>query len=369
MTSAAAAASKAGAAAATSRPSAAAAAAAPRALVWLRNDLRTHDNPALAAAAAAVARGEASSVVPFVPFDPRNHGRSPLCGFPKTGAFRAKFRIEAADDLRRRLRALGSGLVVRPQPPEEIVVELFSRANATGEGGDGGGGSGGSGGGGGGIVFVADEPFSEEREAVEAVKKALAAFSSPSSSSQQQQQPVLRVVEPRGGANTLLHPDDLDFGRDMERLPDLFTAFRTAVERDWAVRAPVPAPAKGSLPLPLGDAELAAEMTAEALPVARVEDLAPLIKRACASQGVEPYELETPGPEELKRLAVIDFKGGETAAYARLNHYLFGTKAASTYFETRNGAISFLFWREGGREGERKGSERESGTKRRKTKA
>ena len=346
-TAAAAAAAKAGtaaaaaAAAATSRPSAAAA-SAPRALVWLRNDLRTHDHPALAAAAAAVARGEASAVVPFVPFDPRNHGRSTLCGFPKTGAFRAKFRLEACADLRRRLRALGSGLVVRPQPPEEIVVELlFSKGDGGGEGGEG------SGSGGGGIVFVSDEPFSEEREAVEAVKKALATFSSssssssPSSSSSSSSPVVLRVVEPRGGANTLLHPDDLDFGRDggVERLPDLFTAFRTAVEKEWAVRAPVPAPAKGSLPLPLGDAELAAEMTAETLPIARVEDLNPLVKRACESQGVEPYELKTPDAEEVKRLAVMDFEGGETAAYARLNHYLFGSKAASTYFETRNGTM------------------------------
>lgn len=321
MTSAAAAASGAGAkagiagAAATPRP------ATPQAFVWLRNDLRTHDNPALAAAAAAVARGEASSVVPFVPFDPRNHGRSALCGFPKTGAFRSKFRIEAAADLRRRLTALGSGLVVRLQPPEEIVVELIPKSVAALEREDGNGG---------GIVFVSDEPFSEEREAVEAVKKALSTLPSPQSA-------VLRVVEPRGGCNTLLHPDDLDFGTDMERLPDLFTAFRTAVEKDWSVRAPIAAPAKGSLPLPLGDAELTAEMTTAPFPITRVEDLNPLIKRACESQGGIPYELKSPEEEETKKLAVMEFQGGETAAYARLNHYLFGSKAASTYFETRNG--------------------------------
>jgi len=295
---------------------------APRALVWLRNDLRTHDNPALAAAAAAVARGEASSVIPFVPFDPRNHGRSTLCGFPKTGNFRAKFRLEAAADLRRRLVALGSGLVVRPQAPEEIVVELLTTASSGKEEEKNNGG---------GIVFVADEPFSEEREAVEAVQRALSTLpSSPHPS-------VLRVVEPRGGANTLLHPDDLNFGPGMERLPDLFTAFRTEAEEGWRVRAPVAAPATRALPLPEADADLAAEMTSSALPITRVEDLNPLIRRACEAQGVEPYELKTPDEEELRKLSVMDFKGGETAAYARLNHYLFGSKAASTYFETRNG--------------------------------
>lgn len=297
----------------------------PRALVWLRNDLRTHDNAALAAAAAAVARGEASSVVPFVPFDPKNHNRSTLCGFPKTGVFRSKFRIEAAADMRQRLVSLGSGLVVRMQPPEEIVVELLSKPSFQG------GEETSSSAGGGGIVFVADEPFTEEREAVEAVRRALSTLSSSSSP-----QPVIRVVEPRGGANTMLHPDDLDFGSSMERLPDLFTAFRTAVEKDWTVRAPVPAPAKGALPLPRDDARLTAEMTTDTLPLTRVEDLNPLVKRACKSQGMDPYELKTPSKED-EELGVMGFKGGETAAYARLNHYLFGSKAASTYFETRNG--------------------------------
>ena len=80
-------------------------------------------------------------------------------------------------------------------------------------------------------------------------------------------------------------------------------------------------------------------MTAAVLPLTRVEDLGPLIRRACESQGVAPYELATPAEEGVRKLAVLDFEGGETAAYARLNHYLFGSKAASTYFETRNGTI------------------------------
>lgn len=142
----------------------------------------------------------------------------------------------------------------------------------------------------------------------------------------------------------MLHPDDLDFGsnnsNNVERLPDLFTAFRNAVEgKDrWKLRAPLPAPAKGALPLPYDDEVLTNEMTTAPFPLQRVEDLNPLIARACEAQGVAPYELETPDSEEVKR-GVMDFKGGETAAYARLNHYLFGSRAASTYFETRNGML------------------------------
>ena len=35
----------------------------------------------------------------------------------------------------------------------------------------------------------------------------------------------------------------------------------------------------------------------------------------------------------------IDFVGGEPAALARLQHYLWGTNAIADYFNTRNGMI------------------------------
>ena len=37
--------------------------------------------------------------------------------------------------------------------------------------------------------------------------------------------------------------------------------------------------------------------------------------------------------------AVLPFKGGETEAIARLNHYFFETNCISEYKETRNGLI------------------------------
>jgi len=229
--------------------------------------------------------------------------------------------------------ALGSGLVVRLQSPEEAIVDLFKSSRSSSFTG--------------GIVFVADEPYSEEREAVEAVRKTLSALSTSSSSSSSSAPTAaaaasLRVVEASGGANSMLHPDDLDFGsrNNMDRLPDLFTAFRNAVEgKDrWKLRKPLPAPSKGSLPLPADDEILKAEMTTSPFPLQRVEDLNHLIAKTCESLGFAPYKLETPNPEGVKK-GVMEFKGGETAAYARLNHYLFGSKAASTYFETRNGML------------------------------
>lgn len=35
----------------------------------------------------------------------------------------------------------------------------------------------------------------------------------------------------------------------------------------------------------------------------------------------------------------MDFKGGEPAALARLQHYLWGSDAIASYFDTRNGMI------------------------------
>lgn len=35
----------------------------------------------------------------------------------------------------------------------------------------------------------------------------------------------------------------------------------------------------------------------------------------------------------------IDFVGGESAALGRLRHYLWDTRAVSTYFDTRNGML------------------------------
>ena len=37
--------------------------------------------------------------------------------------------------------------------------------------------------------------------------------------------------------------------------------------------------------------------------------------------------------------AALPARGGETAALARLQHYLWGSDAARTYFDTRNGML------------------------------
>ena len=60
---------------------------AERVLVWLRNDLRIHDNEAMDAAI----RNRPQSLSVVYCLDPRHFGKTRLCGFPKTGSFRARF--------------------------------------------------------------------------------------------------------------------------------------------------------------------------------------------------------------------------------------------------------------------------------------
>ncbi|CAN1566957.1 PhrB Deoxyribodipyrimidine photolyase [Fimbriimonadaceae bacterium] len=97
---------------------------------------------------------------------------------------------------------------------------------------------------------------------------------------------------------TLIHPKDLPF--TIEELPNLFTTFRKAVESDWRIRpiAPLPKPQ----PLPEID--------------------------------IDPGEV----PASLD-LAKSPFPGGESAALARVKHYLWDTNRLRTYKETRNGML------------------------------
>lgn len=84
-----------------------------------------HDNEALLRAWQG-----AATVVPVYCFDPRTFSTTHYFGFPKTGALRARFLLEAVEDLRRRLQSMQSNLVVRVGPPEVVLPELAARLGA-----------------------------------------------------------------------------------------------------------------------------------------------------------------------------------------------------------------------------------------------
>lgn len=89
-----------------------------KSVMWFRRDLRTHDLPALAAAA------EAGTVIPCFVFDDRLlHGRF-------ESAARTGFLLGCLSCLRDDLRSLGSDLLVRRGRPEEEIPKLASECAA-----------------------------------------------------------------------------------------------------------------------------------------------------------------------------------------------------------------------------------------------
>lgn len=124
---------------------------------------------------------------------------------------------------------------------------------------------------------------------------------------QRQEREVAAVAHLRLHApNTLLLPGDLPFA--LERLPHVFTAFRHKVEKLSPVREPLPEPQR----IPSPKEWRGRALGEDALPHAPIMD--------------DPR-------------AALRFTGGRAAALARLKHYLWDTRALSTYKETRNGLI------------------------------
>ncbi|MBD1853023.1 DASH family cryptochrome [Cyanobacteria bacterium FACHB-502] len=170
-------------------------------VLWYRNDLRLHDHEPLHRAL----QSGTSAVIPVYCFDPRQFGETSY-GFPKTGAFRARFLLESLVDLRNSLRAIGSNLIIRMGKPETVLAEIAQATGAT-------------------AIYFSKEVTSEEV----AVERAVAAAV----------QPLNVTMQPYWGVS-LYHPDDLPF--EISRVPELFTNFRKEVERAATVIPPFPKP-------------------------------------------------------------------------------------------------------------------------------
>ncbi|GAB6861869.1 DASH family cryptochrome [Haloplanus litoreus] len=252
------------------------------ALLWLRRDLRLHDNPALVAATAA------DRLLPVYVVDPRQYGVADFGGsdsfrFEKTGARRTTFRIEALADLRARLRSRGSDLVVRTGEPEVVLPDLVDRVDAD-------------------AVHVHTRPTPEER-AVEAwVEDALGGGpETPRIAGEAGGPPLVRHW-----GHTLYHPDDLPV--DVADVADTYTPFRKRVESDATVRDPHPVPALPARPA----------VDPGTIPTA-------------ADLGIDA--------EPLDDRAVLDFEGGETSGLERVEEYVWETDSLRTYKGTRNGLL------------------------------
>ena len=233
-------------------------------LIWYRNDLRLHDHLPLQKALT-----QTSQIIPFYCFDPRHFAKTSF-GFPKTGAFRAQFLLESLQDLRDSLRDLGSDLVIRLGKPEEIIPQLVRENKVT-------------------KVYYCAEVTSEEQE----VEKQLGESLNP-----------LGVQIETFWSSTLYHPDDLPF--KISQLPELFTAFRKKLERDFYIQPPYKTPQK--------------------LP--KLSDINTGELPTLAELGIEKPHFDSN--------AVLQFKGGEKEGLKRLQAYFWESNCLRNYKETRN---------------------------------
>jgi deoxyribodipyrimidine photo-lyase len=238
-----------------------------RSLVWFRNDLRLKDNATLIAALKYT-----QEVLPVFCFNP-SWFLPTKQGFPKMGAFRAQFLLEAVSDLRENIRSIGSDLIVRIGEPQEVIAALCAEWNVN-------------------KVFYSEEVTHEELQEERLLQNALNA---------------LKVDWSAHWNSTLVNKSDLPFS--IQGMPDVFTAFRTRVEREHSFRYPYPAPTAWAGQLLVDPGELP----------------------TLSSFGFAPIAMD--------ERSALNFKGGESEAWKRLRHYFWESDSLRQYKETRNGLL------------------------------
>ena len=281
----------------------------PRFVVWFRNDLRCHDNPTLHKLAALPG---AKEVIPVFCFDPRQLAGGEdaphnTFGCGKASALRGKFLLDSVADLKASLREqVGTDLLVGVGKPEELLPALVQPPEA------------------GPTTFVCQEQVTAEEIAVDAALTRALKRAHP------QDAPALRKM----WSGTLY--DDVDvktaFGADLSGLPDGFTPFRNKVESKMDVPPPLSAPKKGSLPLPPPEGLAALTAALKAVP-----GWAPAFE-SLPTLGALGYSAEAAAAAEAMHAdprGVLPFRGGERAALARVQHYLWDADCLKEYVETR----------------------------------
>ena len=256
---------------------------------WFRlGDMRLHDNPGLDRAM-SVCKKTQSKLVPVFCFDPRifgNDARSEF-GSLKCGSRRAKFVIESVADLRQSLEKKGSKLVVSNERPENLFAKLLTKEIKKNS-----------------KLVYQEEVCSEEITVAHKVQKLF-----PSSDAV--------------WGSTLFELNELPYQDGLSDMPDTFTPFRNKVEKKCTIHAPIPVP-KELGPFPTSEELSSCEQYIANLPT--LQDL-----------GYTAEQIKEANTEDPR--GVMPFRGGETAALARLKDYIWDKDLLRKYFDTRNGMI------------------------------
>jgi deoxyribodipyrimidine photo-lyase len=238
-------------------------------IYWFRNDLRLHDNEGFLKATQT-----AECVLPVFVFDPRQFNNHSL-GFAKTSTRRAQFLREAVQNLRENLQKKGANLMILFGKPENVIANLAQELAAT-------------------AVYASKEATQEETDVESALSKKLKGYN---------------VDFELFWTSTLYHPRDMPFW--ISRIPDVFTDFRKALERQSQIRPTYAEPARVRLP--------------EGLEMGKMPEIYELV---LFSQ-----------PPTADARAVLPFRGGETHALQRLQSYFWEADQLKVYKETRNGLL------------------------------
>ena len=293
---------------------------------WFRqNDLRLHDNPALCrtvelsqgkvtkqpvGASSSTSQSSSSGILPVFVFDAeRVYGsdtRSKLGG-QKCGPRRAKFALEAVEDLRANLQKKGSGLVVAVGKPEIVLADI-AKSYTSGDGKKVN-------------VVCQEEVCSEELGVDKAVRSELAKSMSKGSSFK---------FETVWGS-TLYDPNTLPFEGDVMGIPDTFTPFRNKVEKNCQIGNPLEVPSDSELKLPKDvksfvNDNLKCNASLDYMPT--LSDL-----------GYTQEEIDSVSTVDSRSAMPKNYRGGETAALERVKDYIWTKDLLKIYFDTRNGMI------------------------------
>jgi deoxyribodipyrimidine photo-lyase len=241
-------------------------------LVWFRNNLRVEDNKSLAEAMKGDGR-----IIALYCFDPRQFAETKF-GFPKTGAFRAKFLVETVTNLKENLEKIKIPLLIFQDKPEIVFPKLLADFEVKN-------------------IHSQTEWTSEEVSVTEAVKSVLSES----------------VNWHEYYDQFLFHPEDIPYN-DFNKIPTVFTGFRKKCEKYASIRASINS-SNLQLDFKLNDA------------IATYHSTIPTLK-----------ELGLSMPKTDSRNA-FPFLGGETTGKKRVQDYIWESQNIATYKQTRNGLV------------------------------
>jgi deoxyribodipyrimidine photo-lyase len=260
------------------------------ALIWLKNNLRVHDNLVL-----NTALKNHKQVLAFYNFNLKDFQETAY-GFKKTEKFRIQFLLESLTDLKQNLKNLNIELFVFTENAESEIHKLIDTYNIT-------------------SVYLQNEWTSEEYNELENFKKEV-----PES-----------VTFNEIYDQFLYHPDDIDI--EINNIPEVFSNFRKKLEKYSFIR-----PTLVNIPI---------NSVAPIENYTKIPTLEDLGFETFQNNSHSAFPFKGGETQALKRLDDYFFKTKNIGVYKKTRNGLIGTEYSSKFSPwLANGSISArtIFW-------------------------